>query len=64
VQILKQEGIVLAFTTVSGVNNLRSADPLRLRRINIGSRTTFPLFRARLLPWSMVLDRRLPLASS
>ncbi len=64
VQTLRLVGIIIAFTTVPGVNNLRDADPLRLRRINIGSRTTFALFRARLLPWTMVFDRRLPLASS
>ncbi len=64
VQVLKQEGISLACTTIRGMNNLRRVDPLRLRRINIGSRTNFALFRARLLPWSTVFDRRLPPASS
>lgn len=64
VRTLREEGVLLAFTTVYGVNDLRSLDPLRIRRINVGSRTNLSLFRARLLPWAVYLNRWLPLASS
>ncbi len=48
VSMVKQEGFKVAFTTVRGCNDLGSADPWRLRRINI-TRSTSPLmFRLRL----------------
>ena len=50
VSMLRSRGFELAFTTCRGVNDLRRADPLRLRRINVGSRTPTSLFRAQLLP--------------
>ena len=43
-------GIELAFTTDRGVNPLPEADWLRLRRVNVGGRTTPALIRAQLLP--------------
>ncbi len=47
---LREEDVFkLAFTTRDGINDLRSADPLMLRRINVGQRTTVPILRARLL---------------
>jgi peptidoglycan/xylan/chitin deacetylase (PgdA/CDA1 family) len=55
VQILRREGVRLAFTTERGINDLRKADPLRLRRIHIGRRTTAAVLRAQLLPWSVPL---------
>ena len=55
--ILEREGFVLAFTTVRGINDLRNADRLRLRRIGIGQRTTLPIFRAQLLSSSRYLNR-------
>lgn len=61
VQMLAREGVALAFTTVGGINDMRTADPLRLRRINIGQRTTIAILRARLLPWSIHLNRWYPL---
>jgi len=64
VNILKQEGIKLAFTTVRGVNDMCKADLLRLRRINIGWRTNLSIFRARLLPWSLYLNRWRPLSGT
>jgi len=64
VRILAREGFAMAFTTVRGVNDMRIADQLRLRRINIGRRTNLALFRARLLPWSLYLNRWRPLSGA
>lgn len=50
VRLLKQAGFELAFTTVRGINDWRTADRLRLRRINVGPATTLPVLRAQLLP--------------
>jgi peptidoglycan/xylan/chitin deacetylase (PgdA/CDA1 family) len=50
VDMLEQEGLKLAFTTMRGINNLHSSDPLRVRRINVGGGTTLPILRAQLLP--------------
>jgi peptidoglycan/xylan/chitin deacetylase (PgdA/CDA1 family) len=57
VAALRAERFDLAFTTARGINNLRDADPLRLRRINVGARTTQPVFGAQLLPWLVHLNR-------
>jgi hypothetical protein len=43
---------------------MHGADQLRLRRINIGRRTNLSLFRARLLPWSLYLNRLRPLSGT
>ena len=64
VRILRREGFTLAFTTVRGVNDMYEADRMRLRRINIGRRTNLSLFRARLLPWSLYLNRWRPLSGA
>jgi peptidoglycan/xylan/chitin deacetylase (PgdA/CDA1 family) len=64
VRVLRREGFKLAFTTVRGVNDMREADRLRLRRINIGRRTNLSLFRARLLPWSLYMNRWRPLSGA
>jgi peptidoglycan/xylan/chitin deacetylase (PgdA/CDA1 family) len=61
VQTLQQAGFVLAFTMIRGVNDLRSADPLRLRRINIGRNATLPVLRARLLHSTWYLNQLRPL---
>lgn len=53
VEILKRAGIVLAFTTIRGANDIRHADWLRLRRINIGPQATPLTLRAWLLHASM-----------
>jgi hypothetical protein len=47
--------MVLAVTTVRGGNDLRRADPLRLRRINVGGRTSTALLRAQLV-WAATVD--------
>lgn len=47
----REVGVRLAFTTIRGVNDLAGrADPLRLRRINVGAGTTRWMLRAQLAP--------------
>lgn len=57
VEVLRREQIALAFTTTRGINNLNNCDTLRLRRINMGKRTTHTVLRAQLLPWQVHLNR-------
>lgn len=57
VRVAGEEGFVLGFTTVRGVNDLRTAHPLRLRRINVGGRTTLPLLRGQLTGWAQAINR-------
>lgn len=64
VRILADEGYVLAFTTVRGVNELKKAHPLTLRRINVGRRTSLALLRAQLMGRSVGLNRFYPLTAS
>jgi peptidoglycan/xylan/chitin deacetylase (PgdA/CDA1 family) len=64
VHTLAREGFKLAFTTVRGINDMHDADRLRLRRINIGRRVNMSIFRARLLPWSLYLNRWRPLSGA
>jgi hypothetical protein len=60
---LREAGFTLAFTTAHGVNDLRTADLLRLRRINVGQRTSVGVLRTRLLAGSAYLNRFRPLPS-
>lgn len=55
VNMVRRAGIKLAFTTERGINRVSDADALRLKRINVGSRTTLPVLRAQLLSWSAPL---------
>jgi peptidoglycan/xylan/chitin deacetylase (PgdA/CDA1 family) len=57
VKVLREEGFKLAFTTLKGQNDLRTADPLRLRRTNMTRRTSLPIFRVKLWRWGAYLDR-------
>jgi peptidoglycan/xylan/chitin deacetylase (PgdA/CDA1 family) len=57
VTLLRKSGFVLAFTTVTGTNNLHQTDWLRLRRINIGPRATLSVLRTRLLHSSIYLNQ-------
>jgi peptidoglycan/xylan/chitin deacetylase (PgdA/CDA1 family) len=57
VEAARRAGVVLAVTTERGGNDLRHADLLRLRRINVGGRARSPLVRAQLL-WASTLDAR------
>jgi len=47
---LARAGFALAFTTERGINDLHRADPLRLRRINVGAGTPLAALRAQMLP--------------
>jgi len=55
----RRAGMVLAVTTERGGNDLRHADPLRIRRINVGRRVRSPLIRGQLL-WASIVDARRP----
>jgi peptidoglycan/xylan/chitin deacetylase (PgdA/CDA1 family) len=48
-RVAREVGIEVAFTTHRGVNDLRSVDPLRLRRVPVGQGTSNALLRAQLL---------------
>jgi len=48
-RIVRELGIEVAFTTHRGLNDLRSVDPLQLRRVPVGRRTTEALLRTQLL---------------
>jgi peptidoglycan/xylan/chitin deacetylase (PgdA/CDA1 family) len=52
VAAVERAGFQLAFTTERGINALDRSHPLRLQRINVGSRTTIAILRAQLLSWS------------
>lgn len=54
--ILRREGIQLAFSTCRGINTLSHADPLRLRRINVSRATGLTGLRAQLLPCARFLN--------
>jgi peptidoglycan/xylan/chitin deacetylase (PgdA/CDA1 family) len=54
---VEHAGFHVAFTTARGINDLAGADRLRLRRINVGRRTTETVLRAQLLPCSVYLNR-------
>lgn len=56
VDILRAQGILAAFTTLDGQNDLRSDEALRLRRTNITPRTTPLLFRLRLTKLASHVD--------
>ena len=55
VEAARRAGMILAVTTQRGGNDLRRADRLRLRRINVGGRASVPLIRAQ-LAWAGTLD--------
>jgi peptidoglycan/xylan/chitin deacetylase (PgdA/CDA1 family) len=55
VKAVEQAGFALAFTTERGINQVGYVDRLRLRRINIGMRTTLPILRAQLSSWTASL---------
>ncbi|MHC4415221.1 MAG: polysaccharide deacetylase family protein [Planctomycetota bacterium] len=54
---LREAGIAAAFTTRRGTNDLRTADPLQLRRINVSRAAGLPVLRARLIHSSVYLNR-------
>lgn len=56
VALAREAGVRLAFTTVKGANDLREADPLRLRRINVKADANAATLRARLLLYTARLN--------
>ena len=58
VRILADADFAAAFTIARGTNDVRQADWLRLRRINVGARATLPLVRAQLLSSYARFSRR------
>jgi peptidoglycan/xylan/chitin deacetylase (PgdA/CDA1 family) len=56
-EILRQEGIKLAFGTEDGHNNLSQVDPLGLYRTNITRKTSIYIFRLRLWRLFSYMDR-------
>jgi peptidoglycan/xylan/chitin deacetylase (PgdA/CDA1 family) len=48
-RVVRELGIEAAFTTHRGLNDLRRADPLQLRRVPVGRETSDSLLRAQLL---------------
>lgn len=57
IDLLRQEGFELAFTTLDGHNDMPPTEPFRLCRTNIFPATTMPIFRLRLLPGFAYLNR-------
>ena len=57
-RVLAEEGFELAFTTERGTNDVRAANWLRLRRINVGPASGLTLIRAQLLPWWARVSRQ------
>jgi peptidoglycan/xylan/chitin deacetylase (PgdA/CDA1 family) len=55
VEAARRADMTLAMTTQRGGNDLRRAERLRLRRINVGGRSSVPLIRAQ-LAWAATLD--------
>jgi peptidoglycan/xylan/chitin deacetylase (PgdA/CDA1 family) len=64
VEMLPSLGIKLAFTTCRGLNDLSRTDPFRIRRINIGRRTSKAILRTQLLSCAVHLNRWIPLPES
>lgn len=56
VALLRSAGTALAFTTRRGRNDLRLADPLRLRRLHVDACDPLPIVRAKLAATASFLD--------
>jgi peptidoglycan/xylan/chitin deacetylase (PgdA/CDA1 family) len=57
VEAAREVGYEVGLTTDRGTNNLDHADWLRLRRINVGARTSLNLLRAQIGRWAGVWSR-------
>lgn len=55
-EVLAAAGFKLAFTTRRGMNAMALANPLRLRRINVGRGTNVAMLRLQLLPQARYLN--------
>jgi peptidoglycan/xylan/chitin deacetylase (PgdA/CDA1 family) len=60
VKSVEEAGFSLAFTTEPGTNDVRHADRLRLRRINVGIQTTIPILQAKFLYSRFLSNRSMP----
>lgn len=58
--IVRQEGFKLAFSTIRGMNDLRSFDPLTMRRANVGRSTPDALIRLQLTAVARWMNRPVP----
>jgi peptidoglycan/xylan/chitin deacetylase (PgdA/CDA1 family) len=58
VRVLAREGIELAFTTRRGADRIHTVDPLRLRRVPVGSHATRAALRLQMLPLTALGSRR------
>jgi peptidoglycan/xylan/chitin deacetylase (PgdA/CDA1 family) len=58
-RIVGKAGVRLAFTTRRGLNDIRRAHWLLLRRINVGALSTTAVVNAQLLSWSRWLPREI-----
>ncbi len=56
INILREEGYQVAFSTRDGFCNLDKANPFSIRRTNITRKTTLKIFRLRLKKWFSYLD--------
>lgn len=63
-RMLAEQGFRLGFTVSRGINDLRTCDPFRLRRINIGRHTPQAAIRAQLLPLSIHCNRLWPVGGT
>ncbi len=59
-EVVRDEGFKLAFSTVRGVNDLRTSDPMLMRRANVGRLTPDPLLHLQLTSLSRFANRSLP----
>lgn len=57
VELVREAGYEIAFTTVSGHNRPAETDPLRVRRTGVTRRTSLPILTLRLQGWFGPVDR-------
>jgi peptidoglycan/xylan/chitin deacetylase (PgdA/CDA1 family) len=57
VRVVREEGFELGFTCLDGLNRVDETDPLRLHRTVVTRRTTPFIFRLRMRPWFVAVDR-------
>lgn len=60
IELVRDEGFRLAFTTVRGINHVGSIDPFRLRRSNVARHSPEALLRAQLVASASLANRRVP----
>lgn len=56
-RVAEDEGFELGITCLDGLNRVGETDPLRLHRTVVTRRTTPLIFRLRMLPWFVAVDR-------